>query len=65
MSGGSLNNRLWNTPLESVSWDEKIRWALDAAEGMAFIHKRGFVHRDLKTQNLLYDKETGTCKAKP
>ena len=31
----------------------RIRWALDAAKGMVFLHDRKLIHRDLKTSNLL------------
>ena len=35
-----------------MTWVERLRWACDVAEGMAFIHGRGFAHRDLKSQNV-------------
>ena len=37
--------RLWDKPCESVTWNERLRWACDAAEGMQIIHGRGFSHR--------------------
>ena len=30
-----------------------IRWAKDIANGLEFIHKQGYVHRDLKLENIL------------
>ena len=29
---------------------------------MAFVHSLGFAHRDLKSQNVLYDIDTGRAK---
>lgn len=31
--------------------------AIDVAEGMDYLHKRGVMHRDLKSDNLLLNKE--------
>merc|ERR1712195_283190 len=62
MSGGSLDQRIWNQPLDSVTWAEKLRWCKDTAKGMAFVHRLGFAHRDLKTQNVLYDVRSGRAK---
>jgi len=62
MSGGALHSRLWGEPLDSVTWQERIRWASDAAEGLLYIHANGFTHRDIKSQNILYCKESGRAK---
>jgi len=35
---------------------------LDIAEGMHFIHEQGFTHRDLKSKNVLYYKDTMRAK---
>jgi len=61
-TGGSINNALWNTPLDSLSWDTRLQWANDIADGMGFIHDRGYTHRDLKSPNVLYDTDTMRCK---
>ena len=33
VTGGSINNALWNTPLDSLTWDTRLQWASDIAEG--------------------------------
>jgi len=42
-----------------VSWEQKIRMAKGAAQGLLFLHERTppIVHRDVKTYNLLLDKD--------
>ena len=77
MSGGSLDRRIWNQPLCSVSWEEKLQWCKDTAKvwllrlvrgtdwsiaGNGFCAPLGFAHRDLKNQNVLYDIDSGRAK---
>jgi serine/threonine protein kinase len=38
-----------------LTWQRRLRMAIDAAKGMLYLHKRGIVHRDLKSPNLLVD----------
>jgi serine/threonine protein kinase len=42
-------------------WEMRVRSALDIAEGMEYLHSRDWVHRDLKSANILRD-EIGRCK---
>ncbi|KAF8049763.1 hypothetical protein N665_2121s0004 [Sinapis alba] len=58
VSGGTLQ-----TPSYEFSWLTKyfIRAALDAAEGMEYLHANGVVHGNLKNENLLYGKAIKVC----
>jgi len=54
--GGSLYDISKGGPrltLGRFSWDQRLKAALDIANGMAFLHEQNIVHRDLKTQNVL------------
>jgi serine/threonine protein kinase len=40
-------------------WKERIKLASEIASGMAFLHSKLFIHRDLKTPNILLKREAG------
>ena len=44
-------------------YDEKLmkKWILDIAKGLKFLHENNVVHRDIKSDNILIDKN-GKCK---
>jgi len=46
---------------EPISWIRKVKIALDVACGMAYLHARNIIFRDLKSENLLLD-DTGKTK---
>ena len=61
-AGGDLTHRLADAggSLIRFPWSERIQCAVDISEGMAFIHEKGFIHRDLKSLNILCDSK-GRC----
>mmetsp|Transcript_11979 Transcript_11979/g.18229 ORF Transcript_11979/g.18229 Transcript_11979/m.18229 type:complete len:336 (-) Transcript_11979:59-1066(-) len=55
ISGGNLRKRLKDESIK-MPWPLRVQIALDIAQGMMFLHSRGYIHRDLKSHNLLVDE---------
>lgn len=54
LEGGSLAERLRDGPLDSREAAEIL---VTIAEAVGYLHRQGFVHRDLKPLNILFDRE--------
>lgn len=59
MEGGTVEEKLLASPESKLPWREAVRIASDAATGLAHLHERGLVHRDVKPGNLLLDGKGG------
>ncbi|XVE87872.1 hypothetical protein DITRI_Ditri19aG0023300 [Diplodiscus trichospermus] len=58
MSNGSLASRLYNENHEPLSWNLRVKIALDVARGLEYLHYGAVppvVHRDIKSSNILLD----------
>ncbi|MFV1258456.1 serine/threonine-protein kinase, partial [Klebsiella pneumoniae] len=52
--GTDLRTRLKDAPLPVA---EAVEIAVQVADGLAFAHERGVVHRDIKPQNIFLDRD--------
>jgi len=57
IEGQSLKKKIESGPLEL---DEALRIATQAAEGLQEAHKKGVVHRDIKSANIMVDERDQT-----
>ncbi|XP_047329690.1 probable serine/threonine-protein kinase PBL17 [Impatiens glandulifera] len=59
MASGSLENQLFRRVSATMSWSRRMKIALDAAKGLAFLHgaERPVIYRDFKTSNILLDAD--------
>uniref|UniRef100_A0A2P2KZV5 non-specific serine/threonine protein kinase n=1 Tax=Rhizophora mucronata TaxID=61149 RepID=A0A2P2KZV5_RHIMU len=59
MPRGSMENHLFRrgSQVRALSWNMRIKVALDAAKGLAFLHRpeAKVIYRDFKTSNILLD----------
>ncbi|XP_024989958.1 probable serine/threonine-protein kinase PIX13 [Cynara cardunculus var. scolymus] len=59
MQKGSLENHLFKKGTETLSWDTRIKIAIGAAHGLAFLHttENKVIYRDFKSSNILLDAD--------
>ena len=58
MAKGSLDSLLRiknDKPSEPLEWPLKLRIAKDMTKGLAFLHQRNILHRDIESRNVLLD----------
>ncbi|KAL7098555.1 hypothetical protein ACP275_09G024400 [Erythranthe tilingii] len=55
--GGSLRKYLHQQEPYSLPLNLVLKLSLDIAHGMQYLHGRGILHRDLKSENLLLDED--------
>ena len=66
MQNGSLGDLLHGPKLESLIWPARYKIAMDAAEGLSYVHHDcvpPIVHRDVKSNNILLDADLGAKMA--
>jgi len=59
MASGSLEKHLFRRVCTTLTWSRRMKIALDAARGLAFLHvaERPIIYRDFKTSNILLDAD--------
>nr|XP_043623188.1 probable serine/threonine-protein kinase PBL17 isoform X2 [Erigeron canadensis] len=59
MASGSLEKHLFRRVCATLTWSRRMKIALDAAKGLAFLHdaERPIIYRDFKTSNILLDAD--------
>ncbi|RHY34505.1 hypothetical protein DYB32_000907 [Aphanomyces invadans] len=62
MPRGDLTTHLAKTTPSSCGWDDKVLLALDIADGLAYVHHRKVIHRDLKSRNVLLCDRAATAE---
>ncbi|KAM3359307.1 serine/threonine-protein kinase RIPK [Capsicum galapagoense] len=59
MTRGNLENQLFRRCSTSLPWQTRMKIALDAAKGLAFLHEeeKPVIYRDFKASNILLDSD--------
>jgi hypothetical protein len=61
LTGGSLANWLEDGHIKPGQWDLIVEIVMQVAEGLAYAHSKGVIHRDVKPENLLIRGDERVC----
>jgi len=50
---GTLSSRLWDSGAQCLPWETRLKYALDVANGLAYLHSLNIMHLDFRSPNLL------------
>ncbi|KAL5224979.1 hypothetical protein ABZP36_011618 [Zizania latifolia] len=57
MARGSLEKQLFKRYSASLPWPTRLKIAIGAAKGLAFLHAKPVIYRDFKTSNILLNSD--------